>query len=572
MKMIEIAELQRKRAANIVWNCAGHYDFRPDFRAYDADGQADIYWNCIFGAARKHYDYTVFEELFHAVQQYEDAELYENLLWLGLENCVYRRELENRPALRTLRRRYAEQYVRENERAEDFQFYESLSLAHFRRVLGQKPRLDPYMTKLLDELEFPPELTALEIADRARELLSRWFQIRAEERKHEHKNRLTQSFKRHKGRRESRPYRKFGIGLIQHPENSYGGEAADGGQKKELKTKMSAAELRRFMETKYGRSIYSPAHAEKLERGLCIDRHEACHLLVTRGDRPDAAGIQNGFEALSRQREAAQIERNRASFKADIAHNRTSIARLTEKIQNSVLLHLQSSPTRANSGILEGGRVWRAINFGDERIFTRSEADDSGGLSVDILLDASTSQKSRQETVSAQGYMVAESLTRCGIPCRVMSFCSMTGYTVLRIFRDYDRPVDNNRIFEYVSNGCNRDGLAIAAARQLMLESPYEHRLLIILSDVKPNDVVKTRQHGTEESVPYEKQAGITDTALEVRRTRAEGIAVICVFTGDDEDVPSAKLVYGRDFARIKSLNMLADTVGRLIQNQIKNL
>jgi hypothetical protein len=61
-----------------------------------------------------------------------------------------------------------------------------------------------------------------------------------------------------------------------------------------------------------------------------------------------------------------------------------------------------------------------------------------GDLSVDILLDASTSQKDRQETVSSQGYIIAESLTKCGIPCRVMSFCSMTGYTIVRIFRDYN--------------------------------------------------------------------------------------------------------------------------------------
>ena len=50
--MTEIDERQQKRAANIVWNCAGRYDFRPDFRAYDVKGRADLYWNCIFGAAR----------------------------------------------------------------------------------------------------------------------------------------------------------------------------------------------------------------------------------------------------------------------------------------------------------------------------------------------------------------------------------------------------------------------------------------------------------------------------------------------------------------------------------------
>ena len=570
--MTEIDERQQKRAANIVWNSAGRYDFRPDFRAYDVRGQADLYWNCIFGAARKHYDYTVFAQIFAGLQQYEDADTYTDLFWLGLENCVYQRELPQRPALEALRRRYAEQFVRQHQGAEDFQFYDSLALAHFSRVLGLEPHVNKYDSKLLDELEFTPEMTEAEIAARAKALFERWFQICTEERRHSQKRSLTQPFKKRGRKNSDTQFRRFGLGFTQHPQDVYGGSTDGDVQQKELKTKMTAQELREFMETKYGRSIFSPAETDKLERELCTGSHESCHLLITSGDRPDAAQIRNGFEALSRQREAAQISKNRASYDANLAQNRSAVAKLSSKIQNSALMHLQPAIIRANSGRLDGGRVWRALSFGDNRVFRKTEHDDIGGLSVDILLDASTSQKSRQEIVSAQGYMVAESLTRCGIPCRVSSFCSMTGYTVLRVFRDYDRPRDNRRIFEYVSNGCNRDGLAIAALHRLMNSSPYEHKLLIILSDVKPNDVVKTRRRETDELVTYEKDVGLTDDALEVRRARADGIAVMCVFTGDDEDVASAKLVYGRDFARIRSLSMFADTVGMLISNQIKNL
>ena len=106
----------------------------------------------------------------------------------------------------------------------------------------------------------------------------------------------------------------------------------------------------------------------------------------------------------------------------------------------------------------------------------------------------------------------------------------------------------------------------------MMNESACEHRLLIILSDVKPQDIVRVMQDEEGEYVSYEKEIGIRDTAYEVRRARADGIAVICVFTGDDEDLPAAKTVYGRDFARIRSVDQLADTVGLLIQNQIKNI
>ena len=62
------------------------------------------------------------------------------------------------------------------------------------------------------------------------------------------------------------------------------------------------------------------------------------------------------------------------------------------------------------------------------------------------------------------------------------------------------------------------------------------------------------------------------DTASEVRRARADGIAVVCVFTGEEKDVPNARLVYAKDFTKIPSVDLLADAVGTLLQNQIRNL
>ena len=49
-----IADFQKRRADNIIWNCAKDYSFAPDFKAYDSNGDVDLYWNIIFGSARKH--------------------------------------------------------------------------------------------------------------------------------------------------------------------------------------------------------------------------------------------------------------------------------------------------------------------------------------------------------------------------------------------------------------------------------------------------------------------------------------------------------------------------------------
>lgn len=569
--MIEVNDLQRRRAENIIWNAARIHDFTPDFKAYDADARADLYWNTIIGAVRRHYDYPKIEELFRGFQAEEDSDVYEGLLWLGLENAVFEKEREERPVLESLRRDYAEHYLAQLFTTHDLTFYDTMALAHYRRALGLENKLDPYTENLLDELEFSRDMSTEEIVERARDLFERWFQIRLKEKEAERKKRRI-PFGLRKGKTVKGRYRKFGLGFADHPSNIYGGQrVGPQGNEEQRLTSMSAQELRAFMEAKYGKSAFNSRETAELERSVCTGNHAACHVLITRGEK-GSAKIQNGFEALKREREAKQIEANRLFYTKHLAQRRTSIERLSGKIQNSVLLHLQPSPVRANSGALEGGRAWRALHLNDERVFIREEQNDVGDLSVDILLDASTSQKNRQEIVSNQGFVIAESLDRCNIPCRVMSFCSMTGYTILRIFRDYRERGANDRIFEYVSNGCNRDGLGIRMAHHLMLKQSCDHKILIVLSDAKPNDVVRMRPKESDEFVNYEMQQGIRDTAFEVRSARADGIAVICVFTGDDEDVPSAKLIYGRDFARIQSLDKLADTVGMLLQNQIKNM
>ena len=43
MKQNNITDLQKRRADNIIWNCAKDYSFVPDFKAYDADGRVDLY-------------------------------------------------------------------------------------------------------------------------------------------------------------------------------------------------------------------------------------------------------------------------------------------------------------------------------------------------------------------------------------------------------------------------------------------------------------------------------------------------------------------------------------------------
>ena len=185
--MNEVTELQKKRAVNSIWNAARDYSFQPDFKAYDAEGQAELYLNCIIGALRRHYDYAAIEGVFAAFSQEEDADTYEGLFWLGLENCTFQREVAERPVLAALREDYARRFVRSfgGSVPDDYRLLDCLSYAHYLRVLGQEPKISRYDKALLDELEFSPELSTEEIVQKAHELFQRWFQINTEAKKRE---------------------------------------------------------------------------------------------------------------------------------------------------------------------------------------------------------------------------------------------------------------------------------------------------------------------------------------------------------------------------------------------------
>jgi hypothetical protein len=515
-------DLQKRRADNIIWNGAKDYSFVPDFRAYSSNGEVDLYWNIIFGSARRHYEYEKLEKLFSMLDKYKNAALYETIFWNALEPVLFQTELQGRPVLEQMR-----------------------------------------PTPVETELKLNAEMTTDEIVDTAKQFFLEHYglfgdgKIRLKYRL-PHLKRLSVDSFLQRGR------------VFDHEPGYYHGEARSWDGDFSLSTKLNESELRAFLETKFGKSIYSMDRLVRIEKLLCTGNHKFTHLFYTRGEIGELHGIYSTFEMHQRKRQAELIANNRAYYQKNLLHNRLLISKLSTSIMNSILLHMQPAPIKANYGVVNPVLAWRAAKLHDEKIFTRTENENAGDISVDILLDASHSQVSRAEKISSQAYIISEALSRCRVPCRVMSFCSMSGFTIMRLFNEYSS-VDNSSIFDYYTEGCNRDGLAIRAAGYLMSGTSYAHKMLIVLSDVKPLDVAKIRKDERDVGVSYDEMRALKDTAHEVRRLRAEGISVICVFTGTDEDLPSAKIVYGQDFVRIRDFSLFADTVGKLIIDQMKH-
>ena len=211
--------------------------------------------------------------------------------------------------------------------------------------------------------------------------------------------------------------------------------------------------------------------------------------------------------------------------------------------------------------------------MGDGRVFLRSDEESHPGFTVDLMLDGSASRLHCQEIIAAQGYILAKSLSNCGIPVRITSFCSLRGYTVLRILKAFGDKNGERNVFDYFAAGWNRDGLALRGMGELMKSAPADRHLLILLTDASPDDSRKILPSGKIPlSRDYDGQTGVDDTAEEVRALRQQGIRVAAVFMGENAAVPAANAIYGRDLARIRRMDQLAAAAGRLIQDEIREL
>lgn len=580
---MEITKDEKQRALNMVWNAAKDYSLLPALRVYSDTGKADLYWNSIIGSVYKHFDFSKIEELFRSFEGNPVEYQLKNLLWLGLESAAYARECKERPALSSLRSAYAKEVLL-RDIGHDPTIYERVERARALLFLGKSSEeFSPYCKKLCSLLAFDEQMDTASIIARAKAIFETYFHFQAE------LDALSAANAPQKKRSSMRLPNflrlRFGKNKAQTAKGGrsrqgrFGSRCADylssGADTENLDYQLSAfsmrseGELRGFMENFFGASLYTNAQMASMEKQLCTGNHSLCHLHYTNGAFNEKTGYKTKDDYL-KMTALRQLEKNRAYFEKNERQAMENIARLTSRIRNSMLTYLQSSVVKSGAGKLNAARVWRSVYLDDEKVFDKELKSDNGDITVDLLLDGSTSQTKRQEKLATQAYILAESLTRCQIPVRVSSFCSLRGFTVFRIFRDYTEANKNKNVFCYFTAGCNRDGLAIRASRAMLMKNASEHRLLILLSDARPNGVQRVRLDNGEYK-SYSDELAVRDTAAEVRAGEREDVCVLCVFTGEEDALPNAKLIYSTGFSRIKELDHFADAVGTLIQNEIKN-
>lgn len=320
-----------------------------------------------------------------------------------------------------------------------------------------------------------------------------------------------------------------------------------------------------YVELNYGRTYLSEAEEKKINYLMCRGVHSDCSLYFTEG-------VLKNPVKRNYQYEYAKRLRNKNIWLYHDKHRivKRNISVLTDTLRKSLVLRSETQTVLSDRGQIVPSRLWRVGRSQDAKLFERELKADASDFVVDVLIDASGSQMSRQGEVALQAYIISEALSNVEIPHRVMSFCTFWDYTILHRFREYDDPRSaNENIFNYVTSSNNRDGLAIKTAGYGLLVREEEKKILIVLSDGKPYDVLVNRPNARNPK-PYQGKEAIADTATEIRRLRNLDVSVLGVFAGEEKDLATEKKIFGKDFAYIRNIKNFSKIVGRYLTKQLE--
>lgn len=325
------------------------------------------------------------------------------------------------------------------------------------------------------------------------------------------------------------------------------------------------SKMHSYVQRNYGIGYLSETEEKRRNLLLCRGIHSDCSLYFTEGVLKHAVLRNYQYEYAKKQR-----DKNRYEYYNNHRMVKNNIRQLSDMLKKALVMRDEVQETISDRGRIVPSRLWRVGRSHDSRVFLRKLNHDNSDFVVDVLIDASGSQRKRQGQVAMQAYILSEALSIANVPHRVMSFCTFWDYTILHRFREYedDRSANEN-IFEYNTSSNNRDGLAIKTAGYELLNREEEHKILIVLSDGRPYDVILNRPNARNPQ-PYQGKYAISDTAFEVRKLRSKGVCVLGVFAGEEKDLAAEKKIFGKDFAYIRDVAGFSGIVGRYLLKQLE--
>ncbi len=573
------------RIRNVVWTVCGDYSMeaRPDLDKYRKAPDIALYDAVKQGAFARYFDReAVSMYLVKKVYLGADEGQLLNISQMCIEAAVGSRIILDFPGSRRLRRRaFAAELAADREKMAPHRIGQ-VKIALMERALAASDPCqsdeDPYLAELtdLEEIAETEDLIAgidylynhwvdpsfVTRRGNLRQVLAvtleemrefDWRDFLSEEMVEENLDQLLEKMSREM------------VAAPMQPEEKEGNESGPTVRKITYVTQEDFEKVYSYIERNFGRTYLTPLEEKQRNHRFCKGIHGDCGLYYTKGILQSAVCRNYQYEYARKQ-----MSKNRFTYYDCHRAVKQNIQALTDMFRKTLTIRDEILQVPSDYGSFVPSRVWRAGRVREPRFFVREQKQEQKDFVVDILIDASGSQRPRQERVVLQAYILMEALSNVGIPHRVTGFCTFWDYTILQQYRDYDdHRSENERIFEFTTSSNNRDGLAVRAIADDLLRRGEEKKILLVLSDGRPYDVIANRPNARNPQ-PYRGGYAVRDTAMEIRKLRNLGVSVLGIFAGEEKDLAAEKKIFGKDFAYIKDINHFFKVTGRYLLRQME--
>ena len=566
--------MMENRLQNLLWTVSGDYNCDVKINPADLQKSPEIaFYNMILqGAFQKYFDAEVFETYMQKKIQYgaEPSVLF-LISKLCIDSAVCQKVCAERKGIENIRRKA----FRETLKKDAFRFshtdWDYLEYCYLEFQLYQKirnPKLQPLLLKI----------AALSHTNSIKDVckcIDEVYHTAYEKGFAEYFKGISRDTNGLQSVTEDSEETKEQDNLISEEDtvNIFSGhvDAQDNGKQDKSTArllsldKQSSEHLEKYIELNYGKSILPPNEKSRLQKQMCTGIHEDCRLHITKGV------LHNQTESNAKTDYVKRIkEENLHIYKKNFLLTRQNILSLSNLLKRALLTRTERELCTSEYGTICPEKLWNLGRTDNSMLFKRELLQDNSDFAVEVLIDASGSQQRRQSLVALQGFIISRALSLAEIPHRVTGFCTFGSYTILNEYRDYlDNSDADENIFEFYGSANNRDGLAIRAAADSLDKQPQENKILIVLSDGNPNDIIAANSRQKAEKQPYCLDFAVKDTATEVRRLRNRKISVLGVFAGEEEDLQAEKKIFGKDFAYIHDISNFANIVGHYLKKQI---
>lgn len=579
------------RINNLAWTICGDYSDDIDVLEKDySSKEVSLYFGIIAGARRKYADWNIVKKyLIHRISKGYEKDIILDLVQIVLNNLVESKVIEDRPGIEEIRAKAYRDIINRFAKIYNDNILQNIKYTFILEGMGKHPSVDGLSRRLINEIKnINLNNEIIEILKDVDSIYIKYF------------NTIANELDKNK-RSDSKEYKEIDIDFDTFSDFMYEELYSDEDEKfmeNEIdsisssmlvesvgESKLSdsrntfnrviyvdeeiASKIYEKIEYYYGKSYLNKSEIKKIETKNCRNVHEGCRVHFTEGVL--RSECKNVFQVKYVTRHK---ENNLKKYREKIKIYKRNINKLKENLSRILIEESINDRVYSDCGTIDANRAWRVGRSNNNKIFYKDIENEKGRYVIDILLDSSGSQSRNQYRVAIQAYIIASALTMAKIPNRVTGFSSFLDYTILKRFRDYEDPVSiNENIFEYFCTGNNRDGLAIKCICDGLIEREEENKILIVLSDGKPNDVKigAEKERSIRGESAYKGKIAIKDTANEVRLARQKGILVLGVFTGKENELTTEKMIYGKDFIYTKNIERFSDIVSMYLKKIIRN-